>query len=509
MFDLNAFQEALKLLFHWPVLCAIPAGLIYSIIVGAIPGFTTSMAITTLLPLTYVLDPLTAIVVLASAYGGAIYGGSITAILLHTPGTPASAATAIEGYALTQRGEASRALGLATTASAFGGAFSYLFVFFVMVPISWFALRFSSPELFAIVVFGITILAVIRGSTLAKGIAAGFFGFLLGLVGMTACGQTRACFGRIELIEGFPTVTVLIGLLAFSQVFTMLEQKFIVKTGQTFEPNFKDMLKASVETLKDWVNLIRSSLIGTFVGLMPAAGSSIASFISYNEASRNSKIPFGNGNPSGIIASEAANNASEGGAMATMLSLGIPGSPSSAIIMGALLIHGIRPGPKLFIPKDYDPYSGMTFVYAIILTQIVAAIASWPIGLVLSKWISRVIKIETKFLAPMIAFLCVVGSFASRSYIFDAGIMVIFGLIGFVFSKFGYPPVAIVLGIILGPIADAELMRSAMLYFGNPWMIFTRPIVVVLFAISIATLLFTARREMKQKGASTVNDDFD
>ena len=506
MFDLNALAEAVKMMMSLPVLLAIPAGLIYSIIVGAIPGFTTSMAITTLLPLTYILDPLSAIVMLASAYGGAIYGGSITAILLHTPGTPASAATAIEGYALTQKGEASRALGLATTASAFGGAFSYLFVFFVMVPISWFALRFSSPELFAIVVFGITLLAVIRGGTLAKGLAAGFFGFLLGLVGMTAYGQTRATFGRVELIEGFPTVTVLIGLLAFSQVFTMMEQKYIVQTGKEFEPNFGDMLKASAEALKDWVNLIRSSLIGTFVGLMPAAGSSIASFISYNEASRTSKIPFGNGNPAGIVASEAANNASEGGAMATMLSLGIPGSPSSAIIMGALLIHGIRPGPKLFIPKAYDPYSGMTFVYAIILTQIVAAILTWPIGLTLSKWISRVIKIETKFLAPLIAFLCVVGSFASRSFIFDAGIMVVFGAIGFIFSKFGYPPVAVVLGIILGPIADGELMRSAMLYFGNPWMIFTRPIVVVLFAVSIAALVFAAINEFKRNRPKAQDD---
>lgn len=509
MFDLPALENALKMLLNWQVLLAVPAGLLYSIIVGAIPGFTTSMAITTLLPLTYVLDPLSAIVVLASAYGGAIYGGSITAILLHTPGTPASAATAIEGYAMTQKGEASRALGLATTASSIGGAFSYLFVFFVMVPISWFALRFSSPELFAIAVFGVTILAVIRGSTLAKGIAAGFFGFLLGLVGMTAYGQTRATFGRVELIEGFPTVTVLIGLLAFSQVFTMLEQKFIVQTGKEFEPNFRDMMKGSVEAVKDWFNLIRSSLIGTFVGLMPAAGSSIASFISYNEASRNSRVPFGNGNPSGIVASEAANNASEGGAMATMLSLGIPGSPSSAIIMGALLIHGIRPGPKLFIPKDYDPYSGMTFVYAIILTQIIAALMTWPIGLAISKKISRVIKIETKVLAPLIAFLCVVGSFASRSFIFDASIMVVFGLIGFVFSKYGYPPVAIVLGIILGPIADGELMRSAMLFFGNPWMIFTRPIVIVLFAISFAALGYTAFSEFRRakKPAEESSDD--
>ncbi len=506
MFDVNSFQEALKMLMQWHVLLAIPVGLFYSIIVGAIPGFTTSMAITTLLPLTYVLDPLTAIVVLASAYGGAIYGGSITAILLHTPGTPAGAATAIEGYALTQKGQASRALGLATAASSFGGAFSYIFVFFAMVPISWFALRFSSPELFAIVVFGITMLAVIRGSTLSKGIAAGFFGFLLGLVGMTASGHVRSTFGRMELIDGFPIVTVLIGLLAFSQVFKMLEQKFIVKSGETFEPTFKDMIIGSGEALRDWFNLIRSSIIGTFVGLMPAAGSSIASFISYNEASRNSKVPFGNGNPSGIVAAEAANNASEGGAMATMLSLGIPGSPSSAIIMGALLIHGIRPGPKLFIPKDYDPYSGMTFVYAIILTQIIAAILTWPIGLYLSRRISKVIKIETKFLAPMIAFLCVVGSFASRNYIFDAAIMVVFGFIAFVFSKYGYPPVAVVLGIILGPIADAELMRSAMLYFGNPWMIFTRPIVVVLFVLSIAALVFTALRERK-RGAQKENEE--
>lgn len=195
--------------------------------------------------------------------------------------------------------------------------------------------------------------------------------------------------------------------------------------------------------------------------------------------------------------------------MATMMSLGIPGSPSSAIIMGALLIHGIRPGPKLFIPKDYDPYSGMTFVYAIILTQIIAALMTWPLGLAISKRISKVIKIETKVLAPLIAFLCVVGSFASRSFIFDASIMVVFGLIGFVFSKYGYPPVAIVLGIILGPIADGELMRSAMLFFGNPWMIFTRPIVIVLFAISFAALGYTAVCEFRRskKPAEESSDD--
>lgn len=507
MFDLAALSNALTLLSDPNIFFAIIIGLVFGILVGAIPGLSSSMALIMLFPITYGLDPLVAVVLLASTFGGTIFGGSITAIILHTPGHPGSAATAIEGFALTQKGKSNTALGISSISSAVGGVISYVLLFFLIFQIARFTLMFSSPEIFAVTIFGVTVIGVLRGSNMAKGLASGFFGLLISLMGIAPYGQTRATFGIPALIDGVETIAVLIGLLAFPQILIMIEEKFIVKDISAFKPSYKPMIVASLLVLKtkNWFNIIRSSLIGLIIGLVPAAGATVAAFVSYNEAARYSKEEFGKGSEEGLIAAETANNASEGGSLATMLALGIPGSPASAVIMGALLVHGVRPGPRLFLDAPEVILTGMTFVYAIIITQIVAAILIYPIGLGYSKWLSGILKYETKYLSPVIAILCVVGAIALRNMIFDAGVMLIFGVLGFIMIKYGYPPIAMVLGVILGSVADTELARIFMM-FENVLEIFTRPITVVFFSLALLSIAYpfiAGHIEKKRKDPAT------
>ncbi len=491
MIDFEALLISFSLLASPSVLLAIPIGLLYSIVVGAIPGFNVIIAIVTLLPLTYALDSLTAIVLLSSAYGGAVYGGSITAISLRIPGTPGAAMTAIEGYELTKKGKANEAFGYATISSVCGGIISYLIIMFIMFPASRFALMFASPELFAIVIFAISIIGVLKGGSMAKGLAAGIFGLLLGVVGLSPYGVSRADFGMIELMDGIPEIPALIGLLAFTQIMFLLEKDFIVEKTINFKPSIIKMFLSGVNVLrKNKVTLLRSSIIGMVIGLIPAAGASIASFISYNEEGKRSPELIGKGSLSAIVAAESANNASEAGSMATMLALGVPGSGAIAVIMGALIMHGIRPGPRMFTPSLELPFGGMTFVYAIILTQLIAALMILPLGLFYSKWFSQIVNFPTKYLAIAIALFCVVGAIAIRNSLLDAWIMLIFGVLGYIMSKYEYPPIATVLGLILAPIADAELIRSNMMYHGRLWLIATRPIVIIFFALTIFGFLY-------------------
>ena len=361
MIEWTSFFAGACQLLNLQIILLMIAGIFFGILCGAIPGFSASMAVVVVLPLTFSMEPLVAMVFLCSIYVAAVYGGSITAILINTPGTANSAATSFDGYPMTLQGRAGEALGLSIGASCIGGVISYGFMLVLMYPIAAFAVKFGSAEMFLLAVFGLTIIGGISEGGLSKALLAGLFGVIVSTVGISPAGSIRGHFGSPWLLDGLPTVPTIIGFFALSEMFNMLNKDFVVE-GTNVKRSVKEIVKGTLKPLKSPGNLFRSSLIGTFIGAVPAAGGTIASFISYNQAKQASKDPdsFGKGNPEGVIASESSNNASTGGALITMFALGIPGSSTTAIMMSALMIQGLQDVYKRQVyggdvPEGYIP----------------------------------------------------------------------------------------------------------------------------------------------------------
>ena len=401
------------------------------------------------------------LVFLGATYAGAIYGGSITSILLNCPGTAGAAATAIDGFPMTVKGRANEALGLALGSSCIGGTISYFLLLVAMYPIAAFAIKFGAPEMFLVAILGLTIIASLKAESFAKTLLAGLFGLFISTVGISPTGGIRATFGSPWLLDGMPIVPTIIGFFALSEVFYMINKEFITEDREV-KRDVMGIIRGTLKTLKSPKNLIRSSLIGTFVGAVPAAGATVASFVSYNQAKQSDKDPssFGKGNPEGVIACESANNASTGGSLITMFALGIPGSGTTAIMLAALMLHGLQPGPRLFMNQ-------MPLVYAIIVSLFLSQIVMYIMGTVFSYSLSGILKISAKILVPVITVVCVVGSYSLRNSLFDVVLMFICGVLGFTMKENGYPTIAITLGIILGPIADSELIRTTIRYSGD------------------------------------------
>lgn len=474
-------------------------GVAFGIICGAIPGFTSPMALVVLIPVSYVLTPLRAMILMTACYAGSIYGGSITAILINAPGTPASACTTFDGYQMTKKGYSNEALGIALSASVIGGLLSYACLLLLMKPISILALKFGSAEMFMLAIFGLTIISSLQSEELLKGILAGLLGLLIGTIGMAPTGGLRGTFYNAYLIDGISFIPALIGLFAFTELMVLIEREYVQVSNENRKKatfSLKKIFKGIKETLNYPGTILKSSIIGIIVGAIPAAGGSIANFLAYNQTKQFSQHPetFGTGDPEGVVAAETANNASTGGALITTLAIGIPGGVSAAVILGALILHGLIPGPRLFLDQMPLIY-GLTF--AIILSQFVML---WQ-GLFFSWALSHVIEIPTKILVPSIALLCIVGTYTIRNSIFDVFIMVIFGIIGLFMRKYGYPAIAIVLGIVLGPIADEQLIQTSMRYGGDLSVLFTRPISLGLFILTISSMLIPVyiRRKRKRK----------
>lgn len=485
MIEWSAFFNGATQLLSFEIFLVMVLGTFWGVLAGAIPGFTSAMSIAILLPVTYSMNPLTAMVFLASTYAGATYGGSITAILLNAPGTPGACATAFDGFEMTKQGKANEALGLAIGSSVVGGTFSYILLLVAMYPIAAFAIKFGAPEMFLLAVFGLTIIASLKEGSFIKAILAGLFGVLVSTVGISPVGTIRATFGFPNLLDGVNQMSAIIGFLAFSELLNMLTKDFVTEETAKVSRSLRKIVEGTIKCLKSPKNLFRSCIIGTLIGAVPAAGATVASFVSYRQAKAASKSPetFGKGNPDGVIAAESSNNASTGGAMITMLALGIPGGGTTAMMLGALMLHGLQPGPNLFMHQ-------MEFVYAIIVALFLSQIVLYIAGLVFSYSLSGILKISTKVLVPTIAILCIIGSFALKNSIFDAQIMFLFGLVGWLMKKYDYPPIAVVLGIILGPMADAEFIRTSIRYGGDYLIFFKRPISLgLIVAIVLASLV--------------------
>lgn len=489
----------IDIVLQWQNIIVIFLGTIMGITFGALPGFTAAMGVAVLIPVTYGMDPVMGLVLLAAVYCGAIYGGSITAILLHTPGTPAAAATALDGFEMTKKGKAGEALVEAVSASFWGGILSATALLLIGPPLARLSLRFGPPEFFLLAVFGLTIIVTLTAKSLLKGALSGLIGLLFGTIGMDPLfAYPRFILGQPALLTGIGLVPALIGLFSISQVFIMVTQKqqSIVKLDSKispYAPSLKDLFKYPV-------TYIRSSAIGIFIGMLPGAGSSIAAFLGYNEGKRFSKTPelYGTGLREAVGAAEAANNGVTGGSLITLLTLGIPGNSVTAILLGGIMIQGLKTGNELFTTNAH-------ISYPFIIGLFIANIFMYLIGLYGSKYFANVVKTPINILVVLILVLAVMGSYAIRNSMFDVYVMGIFGIIGYLLRIYGFNTAPVVLGMILGPIAEEGLTQSITLAGArgiNLFLFFVqRPICLVLIVFIILSLvvpLLTEYRSMKR-----------
>ncbi len=483
---MDGFLSALIYLFTPRPFCLMMLGTSLGVVVGAIPGLTGAMLIALTLPLTFVMEGQDALVLLVSMYVGSISGGLITATLLRMPGTPASIMTTLDGYPLAQKGRPGRALGLGVSASFVGGIVSWGFLILLAKPMASLSVKLGDFDLFSLVLMALVLIAAVSGRSLLKGILSGFLGMLVTIPGTSpATGKLRWTFGFTELNDGFKLLPVLIGLFAVNQIIVdilTLDQKG-ERIGAT---RFQGLLLK----LRDWkrhgVNMLRSSLIGTWIGILPGIGANIASVLAYTSSRGLSKNPdqFGQGAEDGIVASEAANNATVGGALVPLISLGIPGSVIDAILLGALVIHGLQPGPRLF---EENP----DVVYIIMATFLVANVFMFLFMIGTAPFLARLINIPRELLIPVILVFCVVGSYALSNRMFDVWVMLAFGVIGFSMERMGFPLAPFVIGLVLAPLAEKHLCAGLMISNGSYWPLVENPISLVFLLVSLGILVWS------------------
>ncbi|MGA0361998.1 MAG: tripartite tricarboxylate transporter permease [bacterium] len=451
------------------------------ILVGALPGLNATNGVALLLPFTITMEPIAAIAVLTTIYCAATFAGAITAILINTPGTSASATTCLDGYPLAQRGEAGRALGMAAVSSTIGGIISVLCLMAAAPLLAGAAYKFAPPEYFALTVFGLSMLASIGEESSIKSIMSGAFGVLLATVGIDLLTTVeRFTFGMNELTEGIGFVPVMIGVFGIAELLAQAGQLGIVRERITLRAI---QLPSKADYQKTWKAILRSSGIGTFIGILPAEGATIASMIGYNEAKRWSKTPeeFGKGSIEGIAGSEAANNSATGGAMVPTLALGIPGSPTAAVILAGLMVHGLRPGPTMFTEQS-------TFVFAIFWSMLLVNVLFFFIGLYGARIFARATLIPLTILWPMVFLFSIVGAYALDQSMIDVWIALIFGVIGYLMRRYGFSVVSLAIGLILGGMLEKRLGQSMVMLDEQWWLIATRPLSLFFLVLTVLAL---------------------
>lgn len=460
-------------------------GVLVGIAFGCMPGLSVNMGLALLFPVAFTIKGIGGIIMLLGIYCGAIYGGSISAILLKTPGTPASVATTLDGYPMaTKMHQPGRALGLSTMASTFGGVFSTICLILLAPQLAKVALQFSKPEYFALAIFGLSIITSVSSGSVVKGIMGGLIGLFLATVGIDAMsGTLRFTLDTTYLLGGVSFIPILIGVFAFAQVLSSIEDYYHREVSEV--KLAVDRLLPSFEDIKRvFVTLVRSSAIGTFIGCVPGTGGDIASFVSYDQAKRWSKHSknFGNGEPEGICASEAGNNAVSGGAFIPVLTLGIPGDGATAIMMGALMVQGLQPGPLLFVEKAPD-------VYAIFIGLLLANVIMGILGFSLLRFFIKVVSIPMHILLPIIVMMTFVGTYSYNNSMNDVYLMVVSGFIGYFLNKLGFSMSAIIIGIILGGMAEQNFVGSLIMSDGAFSIFFTRPLCLFFLLAAAVSLL--------------------
>lgn len=479
--NLDAILTGVNLIFTPTSLVLIFLSVLIGVIIGALPGLSSTMAVALLLPFTLGLDPVVAISMMAALYCAGTFGGSITAILINAPGAPPAVATALDGYPLAQKGQAGLALGVAAISSVSGGLIS-LVIFIVAAPLlAAIALEFRPQEYFALTLFGLSMLAAISGKSAPRNLISGFLGVMVSVIGIhLVTGIERYTFGTTWLYDGIDFVPVLIGVFAIAELLKQAQQSDVVmeriKNVAVKLPGVKDLRRIRG-------TILRSSGIGTFVGILPAEGTTVAAIMGYNEAKRWSKHPeeFGKGSIEGIAGPEAANNSGASGAMVPTLALGIPGSGTTAVILAALIMHGFRPGP--FLMQETPE-----ILYAIFIAMLLANIGFLFIGLAGARVFSLITLIPRTFLWPSVFCFAVVGAYAYNQQMFDVWVMLIAGLLSFVAMRHGFGPAPFVMGLVLGNLLEKN-WSQAMIIFDSEWTLFFHsPIANVFFFLTVLSL---------------------
>jgi len=495
---MEPFVASLTYLFQpWPM-ALVFIGVISGIVIGSIPGLTTTMLITLTLPLTFFMDSVNAITLLVAMYVGGISGSQIAATLLRMPGTPASIMTTFDGYPMSQSGRSERALGLGITSSFIGGIISFIFLALLSPPLAKLALTFGPWEYFTMVLMALVMLASLSQGSLIKGLIAACLGMMVHLPGVDpSIGQMRLTFGVESLESGLKLMPVLIGAFAVSQIFKdiiMIDARppavSVGRTGMWL--SYRDLKKYAV-------NFGRSSVIGTWVGILPGIGANIAAMLSYSAAKNSSKEPekFGTGHEPGVIAAETANNASIGGALVPLITMGIPGSVVDAILIGALIIHNLEPGPLLFTTNP-------EIAYGVITAYLLGNLIMFGIMMFAVVHIAKVLYVPRAYLLASILMFCVIGVFAVGNSFWDVWIMLLFGVVGFIMERIKMPLGPFVIGFVLSPIAEAQLRSGLMSTEGSIEPLFTRPFSATFLAISILALCWPLYSEWKRKKAENV-----
>src|SRR5687768_11671126 len=450
---MEAFVAGLGAAFTPYMLWLVLAGTVLGIVVGALPGISGSTTTALLLPLTITMTPAAAVAFLGAIYCAANYGGSITAILINTPGDPSASATAFDGYPMAKKGEAGRALGMSAVASAIGGIFSVVVLIVAAPLLARLAYQFGPPEYFALAVFGLSMVAMTGGDSMLKNLIAGAFGVLLATVGRDlTTGVERYTFGIHSFTDGIEFIPVLIGLFALAELFEQAAQLgnrvAIAKLGAVRLPSWQD--------IKDCGKAISlSSVLGTFIGILPALGATTAAMIAYVETKRwsKNKAQFGKGAIEGVAGPEAANNAAVGGSMVPTLALGIPGSATTAVILAGLIVQGVRPGPHLFHEQP-------TLLYAVFASMFAANLIYLFLGLFAAKLFARITRIPDAILWPAVLVFAVIGAYGPNQSLFDVWVMLVFGVIGFLMRRFDFSPAPVVMGLVLGKMVEETLKQS-------------------------------------------------
>jgi putative tricarboxylic transport membrane protein len=487
---LDNLMVGFKLVVEWQNLAAIFIGAVVGYAVGALPGLSAGMGIALLLPFTFTLPPLTSLVLLTALYAAAEYGGSITAITINVPGEAGSAPTAFDGYPLTKQGFPAKALGISIIASLFGGLLSTAALILISVPVANFAIRFGPPEYFALGIFGLSMVASLGGKSWLKGLMAVTFGLLVTTIGLDPISGVSRYVFNVSLFEGIPLIPVLVGLFAISEVFMTLEEM-----GEGNLPYFKvsGALPTIAEIIRCKAAMLRGTIIGFIIGVVPGAGKAVASFIAYGEQRRTSKNPelYGTGVLEGIAAPEAANVSVVAGALVPLLSLGIPGSAASAILIGAFTIQGLQPGPLLFTKEP-------GLVYGIFAALLLGNVVMFLMGMLGTPVWTRAVTISKEILTPIVLAMVMFASFAASSNPFHMWLALGFGFFGYLMRKNDFPVAPVVLAVVLGQMIEMSFRRTLIMSEGSFSLFVTRPVACIILLVSFGTLSYQIYRGVKK-----------
>lgn len=474
-------------------------GLLVGIFLGALPGIGSSMAIVLALPFTYFLDVLPAIALLSTIYVGSAYGGSVTAILFNTPGTPEAVATTFDGYPMSQQGKSKKALGLAISSSAFGGIFAVILMFSLASILSEVAFKIHASEYFALAILGMTVISALGTSNMVKAIISGLIGIFISTIGLDPLTATdRFTFNTLELMNGIDYIPIMIGAFALGEVFSQITNG----NAQNLNANSKfsqGMFKFKDFFVYKWTAL-KSAVIGSLLGVLPGTGGSIASFVSYGVAMKTDKNPeeFGKGKAEGVVAPETSNNAAAGVSMIPTLILGIPGSPTTAVILAALVLQGVQPGPQLISDQPI-------LLYSIFLAMLFASVMTLIAGRAGVQVFTLLLKAPYSIIATFIIILSLLGAYATNNDLLNVWIMLLFGIVGYLMKIYQFSIASLILGIVLGPLMETSLRRHLLINNGEFLSLFHSPITVILLVISV--LIIVVPIIMNKRKAKSLNSN--